>query len=401
MQPNILVINCGSSSLKFAWLRGEDFLAEGTMERLGTAGAAGRWKVAGRLGQGKFPGADHAAALARTVATLEAHLGSPLAVDAVGHRIVHGGEHFRQATLVNDEVVATIASCRDLAPLHNPANVLGIEVARSTFPGVPHVAVFDTAFHQTLPPRAWLYATPYELYERHAVRRYGFHGTSHEYVAGAAASALGRPLEELQLITAHLGNGCSACAVREGRSVDTTMGLTPLEGLVMGTRSGDVDVNLVPYLQRVAGMSPDETVDLLNRRSGLLGVSGLSNDMRTVVAAAGDGHQRAALALDLFCYRLAKGVLGLAAALDRMDALVFTGGIGENNVAVRAKTLESLRLLGAQVDPAANETHGRRTNGRITGDASGLLALVIPTSEERAIAQRTAGFLPPRAVGKS
>lgn len=395
--PKILVINCGSSSLKFALLEGENFLAEGTIERLGTAEAAGRWKIAGEPGQGNFPSADHAEALARTVAVLGARLGSPLAVDAVGHRVVHGGEHFRRATLVTPEVLATIASCRDLAPLHNPANVLGIQIAQRVFPGVPHVAVFDTAFHQTLPPRAWLYATPYELYEQHAVRRYGFHGTSHEYVAGAAASALGRPLEALQLITAHLGNGCSACAVREGRSVDTTMGLTPLEGLVMGTRSGDVDANLVPYLQRVAGMTPEATVDLLNRRSGLLGVSGLSNDMRTVVnAATRDGHARAALALDLFCYRLAKGILGLTAALDRVDALVFTGGIGENNAVVRAKTLASLRFLGAEMDPAANETHGRQTNGRITGDASGLLALVIPTSEERAIARRTAGFLPSR-----
>ena len=392
--PRILVINCGSSSQKFALLEGDTLLASGVFERLGTAEAGGRWTVDGTPGQGKFPGADHAQALAQTVAVLEGQLGSPLGVHAVGHRVVHGGEHFREATLLDDEVVAKITACYDLAPLHNPANVQGINVARERFPGVPHVAVFDTAFHQTLPPRAWLYAVPYELYQEHAVRRYGFHGTSHEYVAGRTASVLDRPLTDLQLITAHLGNGCSACAVRGGQSVDTTMGLTPLEGLMMGTRSGDVDANLVPYLQRVAGMSPEETLDLLNRRSGLLGISGLSNDMRTLTAAArDDGHERAALAIDLFCYRLAKAVLGLAAALERVDALVFTAGIGENNAPVRAKTLELLRIRRAQGDPAANDAHGRRTDGRITDAASGLLALVIPTDEERAIARRTAAFL--------
>ena len=393
MPPRILVINCGSSSLKFALLKGDDRLAEGVIERLNTAEANGRWTIDGKPGQGKFPHADHAQALSRTVATLEAQLGSPLVVNAVGHRVVHGGEYFRRATLLDEEVVAKIASCYDLAPLHNPANVLGIQVARKLFPGVSHVAVFDTAFHQTLPPRAWLYAVPYELYEKHAVRRYGFHGTSHEYVARQAAAVLGCPWEALQLITAHLGNGASACAVRGGQSVDTTMGLTPLEGLMMGTRSGDVDANLVPYLQRVAGMSPEATIDLLNRHSGLLGVSGLSNDMRTVAAAAREGHERAALAVDLFCYRLAKAVLGLAAALERVAALVFTGGIGENNPLVRAKTLNLLRVLRAQVDAPANEAHGRQTNGRITGEGSGLLALVISTDEERAIARRTAGFL--------
>ena len=394
MPPRILVINCGSSSQKFALMEGNNLLANGILERLASPETSGRWTVDGKPGQGKFPGADHAQAFSRIVGVLEAQLGAPLMVHAVGHRVVHGGEYFRVATLIDDAVVAKITSCYDLAPLHNPANVQGIEVARRRFPGVPHVAVFDTAFHQTLPPRAWLYAVPYELYEKHAVRRYGFHGTSHEYVAGQAAATLGRPLADLQLITAHLGNGCSACAVRDGLSVDTTMGLTPLEGLVMGTRSGDVDANLVPYLQRVAGMAPEETIDLLNRRSGLLGVSGLSNDMRTLTAAArDDGHGRAALAIDLFCYRLAKAVLGLTAALERVDALVFTGGIGENNAPVRAKTLGLLQILRARVDPAANDAHGRQTDNRITDAASGLLALVIPTDEERAIARRTAAFL--------
>lgn len=392
----ILVINCGSSSLKFALLEGEIFRAEGLFERLGTPDASGRWKIDGTAGAGDFAGADHERALAESVAVLEKHFGHPLPVHAVGHRVVHGGEFFREATPINHEVLAKIESCRDLAPLHNPANILGIRLARKLFPQVAHVAVFDTAFHQSLPEHAWLYAVPYELYEKYAVRRYGFHGTSHAFVAAQAAEMLGRPLAELHLVTAHLGNGCSACAVREGKSVDTTMGLTPLEGLVMGTRSGDVDPDLPSYLRRVAGMTPDGVAEMLNRRSGLLGVSGVSNDMRAILQAAGEGYARATLAVDLFCYRLAKAVLGLAAALDRVDALVFTGGIGENSVPVRERALSFLRLLRPELDPEANAAHGRNTGGRITREgSSGLLALVVPTSEERAIAGQTAAFLKP------
>lgn len=389
----ILVINCGSSSLKFALLEADVFLAEGVFERLGTPSASGRWKIGGEATTEKMSGADHAKSLARAVEILEAHFDKPLRVDAVGHRVVHGGESFRDATLVDDEVLAKIESCNPLAPLHNPANVLGIRVARELFPHVPHIVVFDTAFHQTMPQRAWLYAVPFELYEEHAVRRYGFHGTSHGYVAEKAAEALGRPLETLHLITAHLGNGCSACAIRESRSVDTTMGLTPLEGLVMGTRSGDVDPDLPQYLRRVAGMSSDAVSEMLNRKSGLLGVSGVSNDMRTVIKAASEGNRRAELAIELFCYRLAKAVLGLAAALNRIDALIFTGGIGENSALIREGTLEFLSLLRPQLDATLNTAHGVGANGRITREASALTCLVIPTSEERAIAKSAAAFV--------
>jgi acetate kinase len=291
--------------------------------------------------------------------------------------------------VLDDAAVDGIRACNELAPLHNPANLLGIELARRRFPALAQVAVFDTAFHQTLPPKAYVYALPYELYERHRVRRYGFHGTSHSYVAAQAARHLGRPLTELQLVTAHLGNGCSACAIKNGRSVDTTMGFTPLEGLVMGTRSGDIDPNLHQFLVEQTGRSLHEVTELLNRQSGLLGLSGVSNDMRTLLDLR-QGNPRAALAVDVFCYRLAKALLAMAAALDRIDALVFTGGIGEHAAPVRAETLAQLAVLGPIVDAALNATAGAKTRGRITTTDSRLLALVIPTNEELVIARETA-----------
>lgn len=391
--PAVLVINCGSSSLKFALVAGCRFLADGTFERLGSKEAKGRWRCGDERAENDFPNASHEESLMQVVKILERRFGSTLPVQGVGHRVVHGGEFFRDARRIDNETIQKIEKCGELAPLHNPANLLGIRLAEKLFPSVPHVAVFDTAFHQTLPEHASLYAIPYELYERHGVRRYGFHGTSHEYVARKAARAIGRPLEELHVITAHLGNGCSACAVREGLSVDTTMGLTPLEGLVMGTRSGDVDPDLVQFLGRVAQMSPAAVSEMLNRSSGLLGVSGLSNDMREVSEAASQGHRRAVLAVEIFCYRLAKAILGLSASLDRIDALIFTGGIGENSVVVREKTLSFLRVLGPEIEPELNATHGRAEAGRITRKNSGLLCHVIPTSEEQAIADRTISFL--------
>jgi acetate kinase len=390
----ILIINSGSSSLKFALLDDGEFLAEGLFERLGRPEARAKWKIRNQPGTAEYANAKHSEALAAMVEVLGRELGHPLPVEAVGHRVVHGGESFRAATLINHEVLARIESCRDLAPLHNPAAALGIRLARREFPDVPHVAVFDTAFHQSLPEHAWMYALPMEIYHRYGVRRYGMHGTSHQYVVAQAANLLERPPEELHLLTAHLGNGCSACAVREGRSVDTTMGLTPLEGLMMGTRSGDVDPNIYPYLRRVSGMPSEEVARMLNNRSGLLGVSGVSNDMRAVLQASAEGYQQATLAVDLFCYRLAKGLLAMAAGLDRIDALVFTGGIGENNALVRQKTLGFLQLLRPDVDPTRNAAHGRASGGRITTDSSPLTVLVVPTSEERAIARQTAAFLP-------
>jgi len=268
--------------------------------------------------------------------------------------------------------------------------LLGIDAARERFPDTPHVAVFDTAFHQSLPPKAFMYALPYELYAQHKVRRYGFHGTSHAYVAGAAAELLGKPLPELQLVTAHLGNGCSCTAVKGGQSVDTTMGLTPLEGLVMGTRSGDVDPGLHGFLADNLGLDLSQITELLNRKSGLLGLSGQSNDMRTLLEGARQGDPRAKLAIDVFCHRLAKAILGLCASLERVDALIFTGGIGEHAAPIRAATLELLQVLGPELDLAANAAHGKTSSGRITAAGSRLLALVVPTNEELVIAREAA-----------
>jgi acetate kinase len=388
--PAILVLNSGSSSLKFALIEPESgqVLAHGLADRLGGAeptlrfGAEPEKKLASHAG--------HADALD----DLLGHLPEG-SIIAVGHRVVHGGEAFSDSVVLNDAAVAKIRDCAELAPLHNPSNLLGIEAARRRFPALQQVAVFDTAFHQTLPPKAYVYAIPYQLYERHKIRRYGFHGTSHRYVATEAARRLGKPLETLELVTAHLGNGASACAVKAGHSVDTTMGFTPLEGLVMGTRSGDVDPNLHQFLYDHTGRSLREITDLLNRESGLLGISGVGNDMRALLEAASRGHARAQLAIEVFCYRLAKAILALCAGLDRVDALVFTGGIGEHAAAVRADTLRQLRILGAAVDPALNRVDGAAGTGRITLESSSLLALVVPTNEELVIARETARLVRP------
>jgi acetate kinase len=381
---NVLVINCGSSSLKFALLEPQSgrVLQQGLAERVGTDGAS--LELDGVRVQ-LAAGAGHARALDAILDRLDAE-----SVLAVGHRVVHGGEAFSQSVLLDDQALERIRGCSVLAPLHNPANVLGIEIARGRFPKLAHVAVFDTAFHQTMPPKAYFYALPYELYAEHGVRRYGFHGSSHGYVAGVAAERLGRPLPELELVTVHLGNGCSACAIQGGRSVDTTMGLTPLEGLVMGTRSGDVDPNLHLFLSERTGQSLAEVTELLNRRSGLLGLSGLSNDMRTLLESAERGEARSQLAIAVFCYRLAKSILGLCAGLARLDALVFTGGIGEHAASIRADTLAGLRLLGPVLDADANGQHGRQSRGRISRTDSALEVLVIPTNEELVIAREAA-----------
>ena len=302
---------------------------------------------------------------------------------------MHGGERFTASVLIDDEVIAAVRSFSHLAPLHNPANLAGIEAVRAILPDLPQVAVFDTSFHQTMPPRAFRYAVPEEWYTRYGVRRYGFHGISHRFVSGRAAEMLGRPPGELRLVTAHLGNGCSAAAVRDGKSVDNTMGMTPLAGLVMGTRSGDVDPGLHAYLAERAGLSIDEITGALNAESGLLGLSGVSNDMRTVETAAAGGNERARLALEVFAYRLAMAVAALVVGLERLDALVFTGGIGENSPVVRGLVLAQLGFLGLAEDVAANAAHGRDTGGRIS-PAGPVLALVVPTDEELLIARDTA-----------
>jgi len=384
-ERSVLVINCGSSSLKFALIEPAtgEVLCRGLAERLGAAGAS--LAIDARAPTPLAEGAGHTEALDRILAELGGR-----SVDAVGHRVVHGGEAFSDSVVLDDAAIANIEACSELAPLHNPANLRGIRAALARYRDLRHVAVFDTAFHHTLPPQAYLYAVPYELYTKHKVRRYGFHGTSHRYVASVAAQLLGKAPAELNLVTAHLGNGCSATAVRGGKSVDTTMGLTPLEGLVMGTRSGDVDPNLHEFLADHTGRSLSEITDLLNRQSGLLGLSGSSNDMRTLLDAKARGDERAKIAIDVFCYRLAKAVLGLTAALDRLDALVFTGGIGEHAAPIRAQTLDALRVLGPVLDPRLNEKHGRESNGRITHESSALTALVVPTNEELVIARETA-----------
>ncbi len=390
MKPSILVINCGSSSLKFALTdpaTGETHLS-GLAEKLGLPDAGisfrhGDSKHSQRLEEGNHRGAMHA-----IIQQLQ-HLALFDSVAAVGHRIVHGGEHFTESTLIDNDVIAGIEACSRLAPLHNPGHLLGIRSAIESFPGLPQAAVFDTAFHQTLPERAYRYALPIELYRDHAVRRYGFHGTSYRYVSEAAAEWLGKPLADTALICAHLGNGASAAAVLGGKSVDTTMGLTPLEGLVMGSRSGDIDPGLFGYLGTCMGLDTQGVTDLLNKQSGLLGLSGLSNDCRELEEAAAKGHAGARLALEIFAYRLAKYISALMVPLGRLDALVFTGGIGENSATIRARVIELLGFMGFALDSESNERTIRGKAGRITREGS-VPAIVINTNEEDMIARDTA-----------
>lgn len=387
----VLVINCGSSSVKFALFAASDPqpAAHGIVERLNSPDARGVMHLAGDgyvdLAVDR-PG-DHTAALRAAIDALRAQPGLE-PVTAIGHRTVHGGQRFSKPVLIDSDVLASIRLLAPLAPSHNIPNALGIEAASAVFPGIPQVAVFDTAFHQTIAPKVFRYAIPDELYREHDVRRYGFHGTSHAYVATKAAKVLGLP-EKHRLLTAHLGNGCSATAVLDGRSVDTTMGLTPLEGLVMGTRSGNVDPNLHAFLHRQTGMSLQEITDLLNQKSGLVGLAGIS-DMRQLAAADAEGDPAARLAIEVFSFRLARELAALCAALGGPpDALVFTGGIGENSAMIRRETVDQLGVLGLKLDEAANLEHGRTTAGRISPHGTKPTVLVIPTNEEFAIASAT------------
>jgi acetate kinase len=379
----VLVINAGSSSLKFSVFdmdTGGEVIA-GLAERLESADAVLSWREEdGEKQKLAIPNQGHEGALAEVHKLLEP-LGDPR---AIGHRVVHGGEAFSDSVLIDDAVIAGIDRCASLAPLHNPANVLGIRVMQKLYPQVPQVAVFDTAFHQTLAEQAYLYAIPIKLYREHGVRRYGFHGTSHKYVAAQAVQRLALDPANHGIITAHLGNGCSATAVCNGHSVDTTMGMTPLEGLVMGTRSGDVDPGLHEYLADSLHMSLEDITAMLNRESGLLGLSGLSNDMRTLTEAAEEGNADAQRAIDVFCFRLARQIGALAASLERLDALVFTGGIGENASTIRAQVLEKLPLFGFRCDTALNQCHGDERGVITTQDS--VPALVIGTREEWMIA---------------
>jgi acetate kinase len=387
---NVLVLNCGSSSAKFAVIDPASTREEvsGIAPRLGSTDATLDWKRNGTKDSRPIPGAGHEQAL-RAVGDLLAELGLVKELIGVGHRVVHGGARFSGSMAITPEVVAKVEECIPLGPLHNPPNLVGIRVAQELFPALLQVGVFDTAFHQTMPPVAYTYPVPHDWLDTLGVRRYGFHGTSHRFVARQALAQAGLPPDNHTLVTAHLGNGCSCAAVRNGKSVDTTMGLTPLEGVMMGTRSGSVDPAIIGHVAGALDQSAATILDLLNKKSGLLGVSGLSNDMRTIEEAASRGHERARLAFDLFCYVLAKSIAGLVVPLGRLDALVFTGGIGENSVAVRARTVEHLGFLGLTLDPDANAAHGRGRNGRITKGVRPQ-ALVVPTNEELMIAMDTA-----------
>jgi acetate kinase len=387
---DVLVLNCGSSSAKFAVIDPASSREEvsGIAQRLGSPDATLDWKRDGTKESRPIPGAHHEEAL-RAVGDLLAELGLANELIGVGHRVVHGGSKFAGSMAITPEVIAKVAECIPLGPLHNPPNLVGIRVAQELFPGLLQVGVFDTAFHQTMPPVAYTYPVPFEWLEAHGVRRYGFHGTSHRFVARQALVQTGLSPENHRLVTAHLGNGCSCAAVRDGRSVDTTMGLTPLEGVMMGTRSGSVDPAIIGHLAGALNKPADQILDALNKKSGLLGVSGLSNDMRTIEEAASGGHTRARLAFDIFCYVLAKSIAALVVPLGRLDALVFTGGIGENSVAVRERTVGLLGFLGLTIDRDANATHGRSQDGRITEEVRPQ-ALVVATNEELMIALDTA-----------
>jgi len=390
----VLVLNCGSSSVKLALVdpvTGER-AATGLAERVGGADTIVHVRR-GADEQSETPAdGSHRGVLVHLLAALTGR--EREAVSGAGHRVVHGGSRFSVSAIVDDELLVALGDLVDLAPLHLPANLAGIEAVRSEMPDVPQVAVFDTAFHQTMPAVAYRYAVPSEWFEEHGARRYGFHGTSHRYVSRRAAELLERPLESLRMVTLHLGNGCSATAVRDGISVDTTMGLTPLEGLVMGTRSGDVDPGLLGYMAGRLGLDLAGVLRALNEQSGLLGLSGISHDMRTLAAAAHHGSESAALAIDVFAYRTAKAVGALSVALGRLDVVVFTGGIGERSAEVRGAVLSHLGVLGLHEDTSANTDHGSTTGGRINLADDHRVALVVATDEELAIARDTRDLAP-------
>ncbi|OJA07027.1 acetate/propionate family kinase [Halomonas sp. QHL1] len=386
MNAPVLVINCGSSSIKYALIDSDPQAPrlEGIAERLGSEEARlkGKSSTGERFTQ-PLPGADHTQALNAILERMEGRLPA-----AVGHRIVHGGEHFTQAALIDDSVIAAIQTTAALAPLHNPANLAGIAATQNVFPELPQVAVFDTAFHQTMLPRAYRYALPESLYAEHGIRRYGFHGTSHAFVSQRASELSDRGAGGW--LTAHLGNGCSTSAVWNNQSQDTSMGLTPLEGLVMGTRSGDVDPGLHAHLHRQLGWSLDKIDNVLNKESGLLGLSGLTNDMREIEDAAEQGHASAQLAVEVFCYRIAKSLAALSCALPQLDGVIFTGGIGENSPVVRRRVLALLPHFGFALDNDANEATIRGKEGTLdSAGHQGPQVWVIPTDEEGRIAMET------------
>jgi len=388
----VLVLNCGSSSIKYQFINTDEkvTLAKGIVDRIGMSGAVlshtrydgDTIKIAGEI-------LDHTMGIEYVLGVMLSKnhgvIDDKDDIDAVGHRVVHGGETFSGSVLITNEVVRVLQDNIELAPLHNPPNIKGIQAVTRLLPGKPQVGVFDTSFHLKMPPKAFLYGIPYELYKKHKIRRYGFHGTSHRFVSQRAAEILGKKFDELKIITAHLGNGCSMAAVDRGHSVDTTMGFTPLEGLLMGTRSGDLDPSLILYIMGKEGLSLSEAGTLLNKHSGLIGISGESSDMREILIAVKEDHKRSKYAFEIFCYRIKKYLGAYAAAMGGLDAFVFTGGIGENSFEVRKEVCSNLDFLGIKIDDAKNQN----SEEVISVDGGKVAVLKIPTNEELVIALDT------------
>ncbi len=397
LKMNVLVINCGSSSLKYQVIdaSSEQVLAKGLCERIGIDGRLTYQPAGGEKEVSDIPMPTHKEAVRLVLEALVNEKTGALKalsdIDAVGHRIVHGGEKFTKSTLIDDQVIAAVEECNDLAPLHNPANIIGIAACRELMPGVPMVGVFDTAFHQTMPAEAYMYAVPYEYYEKYKIRRYGFHGTSHSFVSKRICEVAGKELGSTKTIVCHLGNGASVSAVLNGESVDTSMGLSPLEGLVMGTRSGDIDPSAIEFFAQKEGLDLAGAVEVLNKKSGVFGVSGVSSDFRDLSDAASKGNERAKIALDLFSYRVAKYVGAYAAAMNGVDLIAFTAGIGENDPGVREAVCKRLGYLGVELDLEQNNTKGQEL--RISTEASKVGVYVIPTNEELAIARETVALV--------
>ena len=389
----VLVVNCGSSSLKYQLVNmdNEEVMAKGLVEKIGLTDSQLTHKWNGQKKEIKQSIPDHQVAVKLVLDILtDAECGvikSMDAIDAVGHRVVHGGEEFAASTLITDEVMKALEKCSAMAPLHNPPNIIGINACKAIMPGVPQVGVFDTAFHQTMPAKAFMYGLPYELYKEDHIRRYGFHGTSHRYVAGEVAKVMGKPVEELRIINCHLGNGSSLAAIKYGKCVATTMGFTPLAGVLMGTRCGDIDPAIVLNVMDNHNLSTKDMDKLMNKQSGVLGISGVSSDFRDLGKAAGEGNERAQLALDMFHYQVRKEIGAFAAAMGGVDVITFTAGVGENGIEDRAAIAEGLEYLGAKLDPQRNDVRGK--DALISTDDSTVKMYVIPTNEEIMIARDT------------
>ena len=389
----VLVVNCGSSSLKYQLINmdNEEVMAKGLVEKIGLPDSQLTHKWNGQKKEIKQSIPDHQVAVKLVLDILtDAECGvikSMDAIDAVGHRVVHGGEEFAASTLITDEVMKALEKCSAMAPLHNPPNIIGINACKAIMPGVPQVGVFDTAFHQTMPAKAFMYGLPYELYKEDHIRRYGFHGTSHRYVAGEVAKVMGVPVEKLRIINCHLGNGSSLAAIKYGKCVDTTMGFTPLAGVLMGTRCGDIDPAIVLNVMDNHNLSTKEMDTLMNKKSGVLGISGVSSDFRDLGQAAAEGNERARLALDMFHYQVRKEIGAFAAAMGGVDVITFTAGVGENGIEDRAAIAEGLEYLSAKLDPQRNNVRGK--DALISTDDSTVKMYVIPTNEEIMIARDT------------